>query len=62
MDLEKNPDTCGSAPSLLRIVFILSHTALDLDKFLTTADQSSSATKITLPRYWKEVTISRGHP
>ena len=44
------------------ILIILSHTALDRDKFLTTTGQPSSADEITRPRYYKEVTISRGIP
>ena len=31
MDLNKNPDTRGSAPSLLRIIVILFHTTLALE-------------------------------
>ena len=55
-----NPNTRGSSPFLLKIIVILFHIALVRDKFLTTSDQSSSSTEITLPRYRKEVTISRG--
>ena len=61
-DLEKNLDTRSYAPSLLRILVILFHTALTRDKFLTTAGQSTYAAKITRPRYREEVTISRGRP
>ena len=60
--LNNKTDTCGSAPSLLRILVILFHTTLSQDKFLTTVSQSLSAAEITRPRYWKEVTISRGRP
>ena len=60
--LKNNLDTRGSAPSLLRILVILFHTALTRDKFLTTSGQSSSAADITCPRYRKEVTIYRGQP
>ena len=60
--LKKNPDIHSSYPSLLRILVILFHNALALVKFRTTAGQLSSVDKITLPRYWKEVTISRGSP
>ena len=60
--LKKNTDTRSSAPSLLRIIFILFHTSLALDKFLTTDVQYLFAAKITLPRYRKEVPISRGSP
>ena len=60
--LKKNTDTRSSAPSLLRILVFFFHTSLAQDKFLTTAGQSSSDTKITRPRYQKEVTISRGCP
>ena len=59
-DLKKNPDTCGSDPSLLMIFVIIFHTALAHDNLLTTTDQSLSAAEITCPRYWKEFTISRG--
>ena len=59
--LKKNPDTRGSAPSLMRIFVILFHTALALEKFRTKAGQSLSAAKITHPRYNKEGTIYRGH-
>ena len=59
MALKKNPNTRGSAPLLLRILVILFHTALVHETFLTTSGHSSSATKITLPRYRKEVTTSR---
>ena len=62
MALKKNPDTRSSAPSLLMILVILSHTALARDKFLTTNGQPLSADDITRPRYYKEVTISRGLP
>ena len=60
--LKNNPDTHGSAPSLLRIHVILLQTVLDWDKLFTTAGQSLSATDITRPRYTKEVTIYRGRP
>ena len=60
--LKKNPDTRGAAPSLLRILINLHHTARALARFLTTPDQSSSAAEITRPKYLKEVTISRGRP
>ena len=60
--LKKKPYTCGSDPSLLIILVLLFHTALALDKFLTTVGQLSSTTNITRPRYRKEVTISRGIP
>ena len=60
--LKKNTDTCGFAPYLLMILAILFHTKLARDKVLTNDFQSSSATKITRPRYRKEVTISRGIP
>ena len=60
--LKKNPDTRGSTPSLLRVLINLLHTSLALDKFLTTAGQSSFASDITRPRYQKEVAISKGRP
>ena len=62
MAFKNNPDIRGSAPSLLRIPFILFYTALARDKFLATSGQSLSAANITRPRYWKGVTISRGSP
>ena len=58
--LKRNMDTRGSPPYLLRILAIIFHTTLALNKFLTTAGQFSSAANIALPRFWKEVTISRG--
>ena len=60
--LKKNMETRGSSPYLLRILVILFHTALSLETFLTTSGQSLSAANITLPRYQKEITISRGTP
>ena len=60
--LKKNPDTRSANPSLLRIHVILLQTYLAREKFFTTAGHSSSASKITRPRYLKEVTISRGRP
>ena len=62
MNLNKNPETHGSAPSLMRILVILFHNALAHDTLLTTSVQSLSSTKINHPRYRKEVTISRGSP
>ena len=62
MDYKNKPDTHDPHPYLLRILVILFHIALVRDKFLTTSGQLSSATKITLPRYRKEVTISMGLP
>ena len=59
MALKNNPDTCSSAPSLLRIIVIIFQTSLACDKFLTTAGQSSSDAEITHPRYQNEATISR---
>ena len=47
--LNKNPYTRGSAPSLLRIIVILFHTALSQDKFLTTYGQSLSPTISPVP-------------
>ena len=62
MALKKNQGTRISDPSLLRVLVVLLHTALVLSKFYTTAGKFPSATKITLPRYRKEVTISRDCP
>ena len=62
IDLDKNPDTRGAAPSLMNIFFSLLHTSRALSRFLTTSGQSSSAAEITRPNYFKEVTISRGRP
>ena len=59
--LKKNPDTFGLAPSLLRILTILLHTARAFSRFCITSGQSLYA-YITLSRYLKEVTISRGRP
>ena len=58
--LKKKPDTRGAAPSLLRMRAVLLQAALSQDKLLTTTGQSSSAAKITRPRYLKEFTISKG--
>ena len=60
--LNKKLDTCGLDPSLIRILVILLHTDLSFVILWTTAGQLSSAAKITLHRYLKEVTISRGIP
>ena len=51
MALKNNLDTCGSAPSLLRMRAILLQTALSQDKFLATAGQPLSAVKITLRNF-----------
>ena len=60
--LNKNMYTHGADPYLLIIRIILHHTTCALARFLTTTDQSSSATEITRPNYLKEFTISRLHP
>ena len=60
--LKKKLDTRSIALFLLRIHAILLQTALDRDKLFTAPGQSSSAAEITLPRYLKDVTISRGRP
>ena len=60
--LKKNPDTRGAAPSLLRIFVNFCHTARAFVRFLNTVSQSSSLSEITRPKYFKEVTISRGGP
>ena len=60
--LTNNMDTHGSAPSRMRIIVILFHTALTQYKFLTNAGQLLSAAEITRPRYLKEIIISRGSP
>ena len=60
--LKKKTDTQGVAPSLMRIRDILLQTFLAWAKFLTTAGQLLSVSDITRPRYFKEVTISRGRP
>ena len=62
MNIEKQKDTCGATPSLLRICVILRKTDLARYKFFTTASQSLSAANISRLRYLKEVTISRGRP
>ena len=58
----KEKDGHLSAPSLMRILIILFHTALAWDKLLTTPGQSLSSAEITCTKYQKEVTISRGCP
>ena len=58
--LKKKQYTRGAAPSLMRMRDILLQNFLAQAKFLTTAGQSSSASKITHPRYLKEFNISRG--
>ena len=60
--LRNNTDTGGVATFPLRMSDILLHTVFARYKLLTTAGQSLSVAKITRPRYFKEVTISRGHP
>ena len=60
--LKKNLDTCGCAPSLLRIIIILLHTNRALVILRITAGQSLSATYTTLPRYFKDGIISRLRP
>ena len=62
MALKKKPDTRGLAPYLLRIHIILLHTSHTFAKFRITEVQSPSTAKINLPRYLKDVTISRGCP
>ena len=59
MDLKKNPETRGLAPSLLSIFDILYNTVRAFTRLRTTVDQSSSATNSTLPSYLKDVTILR---
>ena len=59
---KENPDNRGAAPSLLRILVNLRHTARTFDRFLNIDGQSLSASEITRPKYLKEVTISRGRP
>ena len=61
MDLRKKPDTCGLAPSMLRILVIILQTARAFFKFWITAVQSSYATDNTLPSYLKYDTISKVH-
>ena len=62
MALKRKSDTCGDAPSLLKMRVILLQNSLARDKFFPIAVQLSSASKITHPRYLKEFTISRGIP
>ena len=57
--LKKRLDTRGAATSLLRMHDILLQTVFTQAKFLTTASQLSSVSKINRPRYLKEVTIYR---
>ena len=57
--LNKNMDTRGLAPSLISIFDILCHTVCAFTRFWTTTGQPSSATDSNLPRYLKDVTISR---
>ena len=59
--LKMNLDTCGAAPSLLRMRNILIQTFLARAKFFNTDGQLLSATKINRSRYLNEFTISRGH-
>ena len=51
-----------SAPSLLRILVNLRHTARTFYRFLNTDGQSLSASEITRPKYLKEFIIYRGRP
>ena len=48
--LNKNTDTRGAAPSLMRILVNLHHTARAFSRFLTTSGQSLSADESTPPR------------
>ena len=59
-EVARNLSRTSSMWKRMRILVILFHMDLVRDKFLATSGQSFSATKITLPRYRKEVTISRG--
>ena len=61
-NLKKNLDTRSAASSLLIILVNLRHNACAFARFMTTANQLSSAADITCPKYLKEVTISRGCP
>ena len=60
--LKKKPDTCGAAPSLLRMRGILLQNFLERAKLFITAGQSFSSAEITRPSYLKEVRIYRGSP
>ena len=55
--LNKNTDTHGLTPSLLRILIIFLQTARDFFRLRITASQSSSAANNILPKYLKEGTI-----
>ena len=57
MNLKKNPEIRGLAPSQLSIFDIIHHTGRAFTTFKTTIINSSSATHSTLPRYLKDVTI-----
>ena len=60
--LNNKPDNQGVDPTLLRMRDILLKTVFARAKLLTTYIQSLSVGEINLPRYLKEVTISRGCP
>ena len=62
MELKKKTDTLGAVTSILIIFVNLRHTARVLARLLTTAGQSLSSAEITIPKYLKEVTVSRGCP
>ena len=61
-DLNKNPYTRSTTPSMISILDILYHTVRTFTIFRTTVGQLSSAANITLPKYLKDITISRGSP
>ena len=60
--LKKNRDTYSIAPSLISILDVLCCTVRAFKRFRTTVGQSSSAAHSTLPRYLKDINISRGSP
>ena len=58
--LNKNPDTRGLFPSVLKIPYMLRQTVRAFSSFCTTVRHSPSTANRTLPRYFKDRTISRG--
>ena len=57
--LKKNPYTCGTSTYLLIILVNLRHTVCAFSRFLTTAEQSLSASEITWPKYLKAFSTKR---
>ena len=57
MDLKKNPDTRGLAPSLISILDIIRQMDRSFIRFRITSDHLSSADNINHPKYLKDTTV-----